>query len=141
MPNQLDEYWILFQDKHKFNNWYGNEKIKSLFNSIHLSSQLICQRQNYLHGIQKIKEILVFDFQSWILYYLCYMIRLRSKYVYKSLFVTKFSNHINRMAKMKSSLPCNICYNDNSYVLIVQLSFVMLTQKQEAVAKWLRRVN
>ena len=75
-------------------------------------------------------------------YFIIYVIwLLRSKYVYKSLFVTKFSNHINRMAKMKSSLPCNICYNDNSYVLIVQLSFVMLTQKQEAVAKWLRRVN
>ena len=42
---------------------------------------------------------------------------------------------------MKDSLPCNICYNDNNYVLIEQLCFVMLIQQQEAVVKWLRRVD
>ena len=74
LPNQLDEYLILFEDKHKFDNWYDYEK------SNHYSMDW--------NGI---------------------FLEVHPNCVHKSLFVTKFSNDIVRMAKMKNSLPCNIC--------------------------------
>ena len=44
LPNQLDEYLILFEDKHKFDNWYDYEK------SNHYSIEFIYHHNQFVKG-------------------------------------------------------------------------------------------